>query len=190
MNTRITLFAALLAVSCATRNENSALVVTKIITPTATVIAGPPQTVSCTFDPSTLEVDILPFNPSAGQNRGAIALVIANRMPSSATVNTALRTDSNDFLAERVVINYDVIGGASLSQLVAPAVGTVPSGGTGTIGFRMLTPQLSTLAAGSVVRLTMHAEGKLLDGSLVHTAERESLIQICSGAGCAGNPCL
>ena len=43
---------------------------------------------------------------------------------------------------------------------------------------------LAGLASGTIVRVMLHIEGKLLDGSTVHTSEREYLFQICSTAGC------
>src|SRR6185503_5208954 len=80
------------------------------------------------------------------------------------------------------------------AQNIVPVSGIeVPgSGGTGTVGiniFNGLGGTLASLPNGAYIRTTFHLEGKLLDGTTVHTAEREYLFQVCTVTGCGlGSP--
>ncbi|HUJ24991.1 MAG TPA: hypothetical protein VLW85_03165 [Myxococcales bacterium] len=183
MKTRAPILLLALAVSCSTKNENASLVITKVIPPTATVGTE----VSCAFDPAETEfTPNLPFNPA--ENRGIIAAVVQNNMIDTSSLNTVLRTDSNTFLPHQVVVTYEVVGGgvAAPPENIVPTTGVpVPTGTTSTVGFDVFNGiNMSGFAANTFIRTTFHVEGKLLDGSTVHTAEREYLFQICTIAGC------
>jgi len=185
-NRNAILLLALLAASCTAKNENSFLVITKVIPPLATTTGTPPATTtSCTFDPASTEFSFLPFNPA--ENQGLVAAVVANNLASNAALNTVLRIDTNTFLPHQVVVSYEVIGAGT-----APAPNVVPAGGleiatagTGTVGFPIFNGRsLAGIGNNTFLRATFHIEGKLLDGSTVHTSEREYLFKICTTPGC------
>jgi hypothetical protein len=183
------LLLSLVLASCTTKNENSALVITKVIPPTATVsTVGATQVTSCAFDPAAVEFTFLPFNPA--ENQGEVAAVVTNNMPTQVTVNAVLRTDSNVFLPHQAVVTYEVVGGGSALPTVpnvVPANGLeVPSaGGSAPVGFLIFNGiNAAAIPAGTFVRTYFHIEGKLLDGSTVHTSEREYLFRICHTTGC------
>ena len=180
---------ALAAASCTTKNQNSALVITKVIPPTAgTTTVGTATVGTCSLDPGANEFDYLPINPA--ENSGQIGAVVQNNMISTTTLNPILRTDSNVFFPHQAIVTYEVVGGggAALPQNVIPvgASGVTSNGGTAVAGFAMFSGvNLSGVAGGTFVRATFHLEGKLLDGSTVHTTEREYLFKVCTSAGCA-----
>jgi hypothetical protein len=176
---------ALAAASCTTKNENSALVISKVIPAKATADSTT-NTVSCAFDSSLQEfTPYLPFNVT--ENAGVVGATVDNNLVG--TTNSVLQTDSHAFLPHQAVITYEYLGStvSAPGQNIVPTTGIeIPSGQSGTVGvdmFRGVTT-LASLAAGTIVRTTFHIEGKLLDGSTVHTAEREYLFQICTRAGC------
>jgi hypothetical protein len=168
---------ALLASSCMARNENSALVISAVIPPTASS-SGTPPVLSCKFDPSQAEYTSLPYNPA--ENRGIVAALVQ--------INTILRTDSTNFLPHQAVVTYEYIpasAGTPPGQTIVAAGGIeVPGGGKGTVEVDMFTGAPISLPNGTIIRVTFHLEGKLLDGSLVHTSEREYLFRFCTTAGC------
>ena len=190
MKTRIAVLLVLLAAGCKVQN-NAALVI-------GNMVPGKLQTTTgttggaCLFDPGAQEVDFLPLNPA--ENTGTMGVVVQNQIQATSSVNGILFTDSSMFLPHQAVVDYEVVGvGAVGSQKVVAVSGaTVPGGGKGSV----ITPLVpagsvpATTAPGSVLRVTFHLEGKLVDGRTVHTTEREYLFVICNGAGCAGNPCL
>lgn len=183
MKTRAPMLLLAIAVSCSTKNENSALVIAKVIPPSAS--AG--TTISCVFDPAVAEYTPgLPFNPA--ENRGVVAAVVQNNLVDNAAFNAVLRTNSNVFLPHQVVINYEVASGTGTApgQNVVPTSGIeVPTGTSAAVGFDVFNGlPMTGFAAGTYIRAIFHVEGKLLDGSTVHTAEREYLFRICATAGC------
>ena len=193
MKTRNSIVAlALLLASCKTRNESSALVITSVIPPTATAGTGTAG-VSCVFNPSSQEfTPYLPYNPS--ENRGVVAAVVANNLVLTTTVNPLLRTDSTTFLPHQAVVDYEYIPGSAGTppgQATLPVSGIeIPGGGgKGTVGIDMFAGTAIAVQTGTVIRVTFHLEGKLLDGSLVHTSEREYLFRFCNTTGCGlGGP--
>lgn len=180
------LLLALLLASCTTKNENSALVITKVIPATAT---GGATSLSCVFQPGSQEfTPFLPFNPA--ENFGIIAAVVTNNIPINSTLNPLLREDTSTFLPHQVVLTYEYLGSTIAPPAIPNVVPTsgieVPGGGgNGTVGMSIFNGvNLAPLATGTYVRATFHIEGKLLDGSSVRTAEREYLFQVCHTAGC------
>ena len=160
-----------------------------MVAPKAT---GTGTTLTCTLSPGDVETSFLAVNPA--ENTGTVGVVVLNQALPNIT-NPLLRVDTNTFLPHQAVVDYEVIGGgASILEKTIPATGaTVPSaGGLGSIAVQMLPAGSvpATLAAGTFIRTTFHIEGKLVDGSSVHTSEREYLFQICTTPGCAANPCL
>lgn len=191
MKTRNLLVAlALLAAGCTTRNENSALVIISVIPPKATVSgAGPTASVSCAFDQTVPEFTELPYNPA--ENRGEIAAVVQNNLVSTAALNPQLRAESTTFLPHQAVVNYEYIpssAGTPPGQTVIPVSGVeVPVAAKGSVGFSVFNGVTIAVPAGTYIRATMHLEGKLLDGSMVSTSEREYLFRFCTTAGCGQN---
>ncbi len=190
MKTRLTILLAALAAACTTKN-NSALQITKVVPPTVATATGS-TTTTCTIEPGGTEVSFLAVNPA--ENTGTVGAIVENQALPNLQVNPLLRVDASSFLPHQAVITYEVIGGgASIGQQTVPTAGVVvPGGGTGAIAIQML-PKGSVpagLAAGTFIRTTFHIEGKMVDGSSVHTSEREYLFQICTTTGCAGNSCL
>jgi hypothetical protein len=178
---------ALLASSCTTRNENSALVISSVIPPTASATGSGATTVlGCSFVLSTAEFTSLPYNPA--ENRGIVAAVLQNNLTPTATLNTILRADTTSFLPHQAVVNYEYIpssAGTPPGQTVVAAGGLeVPGGSKGTVEVDMFTGPPISVPNGTYIRVTFHLEGKLLDGSLVHSSEREYLFRFCNTAGC------
>src|SRR5713101_1409994 len=131
------LLLSLLLASCTTKNENSALVITKIIPATASVNG---TSVSCVCDPAAQEfTPALPFNPA--ENRGFVAAVTTNNLPSTVTLNALLRTDSTTFLPHQAVVSYEAVGTGPFgpAQNIVPTSGIeVPgAGGSGTVGLNI-----------------------------------------------------
>lgn len=183
---------ALLLASCKTRNENSAFTITSVIPPTATAVGtGATATVSCKFDPATAEFSELPYNPA--ENRGTIAAVVQNNLTPTPGLNTLLRGDTTTFLPHEAVVSFEYIPG---SAGTAPGANTipvsgleVPSGAKATVGIDIFSGSPVSVPDGTFIRVTFSIKGKLLDGSIVHTSEREYLFRYCSKAGCGlGGP--
>lgn len=193
MKTRILIIAlTLAAASCKARNERSDLAIISVIPPKASSSGtGATATVSCAFDVATTEFTELPYNPA--ENRGSIAAVVRNSLTTTVAVNPLLQTDSTGFLPHQAVVDYEFIpasAGTPPGETVIPAAGLeVFSGGTGTVGFQVFGGVNISVPPGTLIRVTMHIEGKLLDGSLVHTSEREYLFRFCTAPGCgSGGP--
>ena len=194
MKTRHAIVAlALLLASCKTRNENSALAITSVIPATASASgSGATATVSCTFLPATIEfTPYLPYNPV--ENRGIVAAVVQNNLTSTINLNPILRAESTTFLAHQAVVDYEFIpasAGTPPGQATIPTSGIeVATGAKGTIGIDMFAGSAITVPNGTIIRVTFHLDGKLLDGSLVHTSEREYLFRFCNTTGCGlGGP--
>src|ERR1700682_1589176 len=110
MKTRIALLALVMAASCSTKNQNSALIITKVIPAKATGTpgtGGAAGTFPCVFDPGQAEyTPYLPLNPS--ENRGIVAAVVGNNLTNPAKDNVVLRTDSTIFLPHQAVVTYDI----------------------------------------------------------------------------------
>jgi hypothetical protein len=191
MNTRnLLVVLALLGAGCTTRNENSALVITSVIPPKATASgAGATASVSCAFDQTVAEFTELPYNPA--ENRGEVGAVVQNNLVSTAALNPQLRAESTTFLPHQAVVKYEYIPGTAGTppgQTVIPVSGVeVPVASKGTVGFSVFNGVTIAVPAGTYIRVTMHLEGKLLDGSVVSTAEREYLFRFCTTAGCGQN---
>jgi hypothetical protein len=186
------LLSTLVALGCTTK-ENAALIITKVVPPTATAVTGPPASTTCTVDPATLERSYIVFNPA--ENAGQVGVIVSNQMTPSVTVNPILRSETAIFLPDHAVIDYEVLSATltTVGQQISPASGVeVAPGATGAITVIMF-PQPSDVAGiaeGTFIRTTFHLEGKLADNSSVHTSEREYLFRICKTAGCANNVCL
>ncbi len=184
----------LLAGSCTTRNENSALVISSVIPPIASAVGtGAATALGCKFDPGSPEyTPDLPYNPA--ENRGSIAAVVVNNLSPTTSLNPLLRGDSTSFLPHQAVVNYEYLpaaAGAAPGTNIIPTTGIVVpgGGGKGTVGIDIFNGLAVSVPNGTYIRVTFHLEGKLVDGSLVHTAEREYLFRYCTTAGCGlGGP--
>ncbi|TMA22224.1 MAG: hypothetical protein E6J88_14600 [Deltaproteobacteria bacterium] len=189
MKTRIAILLALAAAGCKIKG-NPSLLITKVISGTLTA-ATTSAPALCTFDPGSTEIDFLPYNPV--ENTGNVGAVVSNTILPTTAVNPTLRTDAATFLPHQAVVDYEVIGGgASIGEKIVPAAGAeVPSGTSAPVLMHLLPAGTlpAGLAAGTIIRTTFHVEGKLVDGSTVHTSEREFLFEICTSTGC-GSPCL
>ena len=181
---------ALTALGCTTK-ESSALVINKVVPPTAVTVAGPPVSTTCTLDPTVAELSYIAFNPA--ENLGTIGAVVTNQIVPNPSGNPLL-TDASGFQPHQAVIDYEVLSGANnLGRQFSPVGGVVVAGSkTGTMAVVMF-PQPGALAGvgdGVFIRTIFHIEGKLNDGSNAHTTEREYLFRVCLAAGCAKNVCL
>ncbi|MCA1827523.1 MAG: hypothetical protein LC689_11390 [Myxococcales bacterium] len=186
---RIAILLVLAAAGCKIKN-NASLVITKVVAGTA-VTTGAGGGAACTFNPGDVETDFLGYNPT--ENTGTLGVVVQNAILPSTNVNPALRTDAETFLAHQAVIDYEIVGqGAVGGERIVPVDGAVPTGGTAPVIVPLLPAGAvpATVAPGSIIRTTFHIEGKLVDGSSVHTSEREYLWVVCASTGCAGNVCL
>jgi hypothetical protein len=184
------LLAALLVGGCKTRNENSALVITRMIPAKATVAGtAPNQTLACTFDPTAAEfTPTLPFNPV--QTGGDIGAAVANNLKDTVTVNSSLNTTSSVFLPHQAVDSYEYINSAVPSPagtfIVPTSGGEVPPGKESIVAFNIFNGlNRATVPNNIYMRATFHLEGKLLDGSTVKTSEREYIFFTCNVSGCA-----
>ena len=194
MKTRntVVILALLLAAGCKARNENSFLPIISVIPPkAATSGSGATATLGCSFDPGSSEFTELPYNPV--ENTGSIAAVVQNNIADTAGLNSNLRDNSTSFLPHQAVVDYEFVpasAGTPPGEQVIPAGGVVAGGGgKGTVGFAVFRGLNIAVPSGTLIRVTMHLEGKLLDGSLVHSAEREYLFRFCTQAGCGtGGP--
>ena len=188
MKTRNAIVAlALLLASCKTRNEESALAIESLIAPTATSAGtGAATTVTCHFDPAAAEFGELPYNPA--ENRGSVAAVVQNNLVPTTIINPLLRTDSTTFLPHQAVVDYEFIpasAGSPPGQNTIPVAGLeVVAGNRSTVGIDIFNGTTIAVPNGTFIRVIFHIEGKLLDGSLVHTSEREYLFRFCKTAGC------
>jgi hypothetical protein len=185
-----------LAAAACTTKSNSALIITKVVAPTV-ITSGTPPVTTCSVDAGSTETSFLRLNPA--ENVGQVGLVVQNTIAPTSSVNPALHTDASTFVPEQTVIDYELIptlgsNAQSLGQKVIPTTGVLVPGGAsvGTVAVIMVPPGVlsATIKAGTFVRTTFHIEGKLADGSSVHTSEREYLFEICTTAGCAANVCL
>ncbi len=193
MKTRHAIVAlALLLASCKTRNENSFLTIVGLIPPTATASGtGATATVSCKFDPGSGEFSQLPYNPA--ENRGSVAAVVQNSISPALGLNSLLGTGTTTFLPHQAVVDYEFIpasAGAAPGQNTIPVSGLeVPTSSKATVGIDIFNGVAIAVPNGTYIRVTFHIEGKLLDGSTVHTSEREYLFRYCNTAGCGlGGP--
>jgi hypothetical protein len=180
---------ALMALGCTTK-DSSALVIYKVVPPTAVTQPGPPPVTTCSLDPAAPELSYILFNPA--ENVGQIGAVVTNQM-ANATPNPLL-ADATGFQPHRAIIDYEVLSGPNtLGRQVSPVGGVVVAGGkTGTMAVIMF-PKPSDLAGvgdGVFIRTTFRIEGTLIDGSNAHTTEREYLFRVCRTPGCARNACL
>ena len=189
MNPRLIALVGLLVAGCGTRNQNSLLVITKVLPGKFTPAAGTTPAF-CAVEVGDKEFDYLTLNPTEG--RGHVSLVVDNRISPSVAVNTALRTESADFIPLTVVVDYeDATSGVNLKRTSSPALaGSVPNKSAATVGVFLFPAGLNGAAVGDYVRTLVHLEGKLLDGSRVSTAEHEYIFQLCGAAGCSSSPCL
>ena len=194
MKNRIAILLVLAAAGCRIKN-NASLIITKMIPPTATALgSGLAQQLGCTFDPASPEfTPDLAFNPL--ETRGRIGAVVNNTSATTAAVNPVLRTDASTFLPHQAVVTYEFInaGGATApsGETIVPTSGIeVPSSSSAVVGVAIFSGvNFTGFPNGGFVRTTMHLEGKLVDGSTVHTSEREYLFQICTTPGCSnGGP--
>src|SRR5437870_13466846 len=137
------------AAACTTKGENSALVTTKVVTGTASgggaADAGTGAAIVCKLDATGSELTFIPLGPD---NFGQIGVGIDNRLTDPSSLNTIFRTNSADFLANHVVVSYEVIGGggSSTANATPPASGVVPAGNIATVGV-VLLPSRSSAAS-------------------------------------------
>src|SRR5258708_13655763 len=95
------LLLALLAASCTTKNQNSSLVITKVLAGKA---SGVGAATTCSVNAGDSETDFLTYNPAV--NAGHISAVVDNRLLDPTPFNTVLRTNTTDFLPPPMVVDY------------------------------------------------------------------------------------
>jgi|GEM_PF-1665712 len=179
--------AALLALSCTTKNENGFLVITKMVAPVVTT--GSTGGTTCTFSPATDETIFATVNPGVPptSTKGfRLAAVVENRLTPNGNQATG-RVNTFDFVVEQAVVNYEAAGtiAVSIGQQIVPAIGLVKAQGSAAIGLDLFTPGLTGIPGpGTPIRVVFHLEGKLLDGSVIHSSEYEYLVTTCGTATC------
>ena len=181
------LLAALLGVSCTTKDKSTSLVISKMVLGTETTNPGPPVTTFCTYDPSATEFDFAQIDP-ANNTGGVMGVVVQNNLIDPSTLNPQLRANSATFHPHQAVADYEVIGGSTVTQQLIPVAGSVPASGTGAILVPFFAPIPTTMLSG-IIRVSFWIEGKLDDGSDVRTSSREYIFVTCSTAGC-NSACL
>ena len=176
---------ALLA-GCKARNQRSDVLITAIIPPKASSTgSGAAAVLGCEFDTASPEfTPFLPYNPA--ENRGMIAAVVQNNLTDTSSLNPDLRTNTTIFMPHQAVVDYELIpgGGAPAEQVIPTSGVTVASGQKSAVGIEIFRGVAITPAPGTYIRVTLHLEGKLADGSLVRSSEREYLFQYCTTPGC------
>ena len=190
--TRIAVLLAVTLAGCTTRNQSSYLEVLRVAPGVYTPASGATPA-SCLLNAGP-EVDFL--NIDLNKRFGQIGVVVANNLVPNA-VTTSNRLNTNDFVAEKSVLTYEVIGGGTApGQQISAAQGVVPAATTGNVA-TFFFPQGANLGAaigpGKTVRVTFHIEGKLNDGSSVRTNEYEYVFLTCvdpKGGDCSSNQCL
>ena len=183
------LLAALLGVSCTTKDKSTSLVISKMVLGTETTNPGPPVTTFCTYDPSATEFDFAQIDP-ANNTGGVMGVVVQNNLIDPSTLNPQLRANSATFHPHQAVADYQETqpGGITVTQQIIPVSGTVPAGGSGAVLVPFFAPIPATLLTG-IIRVSFHIEGKLDDGSNVRTSVREYIFVTCSGSAC-NSACL
>jgi hypothetical protein len=176
------LSAALLG-SCTNHGGNSYLLLTKAILPTATVDATA-GTVTCRLDAGSVEILSPPFEPSIQFN---IGLVIQNKLSVAPNVPQA-SLPNYDFLAEKVVVTYEAVGGTlgavPSDERTNWATGTVPSGGSAAVYAQIIPPNtFPTARVGARVRAHIYVLGHLVSGAAAQTSDYEMIIEV----GAAGS---
>lgn len=192
MTSRTALLITVALAGCSTKNQSSYLEILRVV-PGAFAPATPTAPASCTISPNGTEVDFL--NIDLTKRFGQVGVVVQNALQLNA--NTGVnRLNTNDFIADRAVISYEVIGGSSPAQVNGVAQGIVQAASTGVVG-TFLFPQggnfATSIGANKTVRVTFHIEGKLNDGSSVRTNEYEYVFLTCASSGaadCSTNQCL
>jgi hypothetical protein len=183
--------AALLAVlGCSTNGERSDIIVTALVRPT--ISSGATGGAACVLSASTLE-DIFGTVDPAVAATYTMGLVVANELPNNANAVIG-RLNSNDFQIEQVRIGYSSPDGsikASLAEQVVPANGLVLTGTSNAVGTVVFPPAIITALKGSsgTIRVSVRAEGHLLDGAAAKSSTYEYAIQVCAGCGATTPAC-
>jgi len=181
------LLAMLLGVSCSTNNKNSALVITKVVLGTATTDPGPPPVTTCAYEVGSSEFSYAQIDPAANTG-GTMGVVVNNNLFDTSTLNPGLRTNSATFHPHQAVADYEVIGGATLTQQLIPVSGSILTGTSGVVLVPFFSPIPATMLSG-IIRVSFWIEGTLDDGSQLRTSQREYIFVTCSAAGC-NSACL
>lgn len=192
MNPKAFVLLAVVFAGCSTRNQSSYLEIQRVV-PGAYTAATATTPASCVVTASGQEVAFL--NIDLTKRYGQVGVVVSSALAQNSNTGTG-RLNSNDFIAEKTVLNYEVIGGGSSpGQVIAPAQGLVPTGGLASV-VTFLFPQGgnfgASIPAGKSVRVIFHIEGKLTDGSSARTNEYEYVFVTCTGGAtdCSSNQCL
>ena len=164
------LSAALLVSSCTTHGGNTFVVAARVIAAVGTQDPITKAITACKYDPGSKETVFPPFDTASAL---ALGVVLNNRLPST---STPTRPESNDFTAEKFVINYESTGTGtvSIAEQTLPAQGSVPAGATGVaVGVVMPVTVATTLAGQPSVRVHLYVIGRLLDGTTVKSSDYE-----------------
>ena len=171
--------------SCTTHGGNTFVVTTKIVQPTGTLDAVTKVVTNCVIDPGSPELNFPAFNTTVPLQLG---IVLQNRLIAG---STPTRPQSNDFVAEKVVINYESTntGTPGVPEQNLPAQGFVPAGGSAAIS-AVLIPAgaiATALTALPSVRVHLYVVGRLGDGSTVKTSDYEFIaVPGAATTGCVG----
>jgi hypothetical protein len=178
---------ALLALSCTSQSRGSALAITKLVLGTATTSSTTPPVTTCSYDPSATEFDFAQIDP-ASNTGGTMGVVVQNNLTDPTSINPLLRTNTATFHPHQAVVDYEEIGGTTLTQQIVPVAGSIPTGASGAVLVPFFSP-ITTLTLTGIIRVIFHIEGTLDDGSNVRTGQHEYIFVTCNTAGC-NSACL
>ena len=177
------LLAALAVTSCKT-NQSSALTITKVVLGTS---SGTPPV--CKYDTGSDETAYPSIDPAANTG-GFVGVVVQNNLLDTSTLNPDLFANSATFRPHQAVVDYEIIGGATTTNVIIPVSGVVDSsGGQSAILVPFFAPTVTATMTGTI-RVTFHLEGKLDDGSTAKTTERDYIFVTCSGGATCNSSCL
>ena len=163
------LFAALLGSCGSTHGGNTFVVATKVIQPSGTIDATTKLVTNCIVSADSPEVLFPTFN---GTDSLALGIALENRLQAIATT----RPESNDFVAEVVVVNYESTDGNSIAvpEQRLPVQGFVAAGNKGAVYGTLIPAVLGSGALkGKTVRVHLYVVGRLNDGSTVKSSDYE-----------------
>ena len=163
--------AGALLVSCTTNGQDSDLQILSLVPPTSAGAADAGNAeLSCNFLTTTVGYPVQQFNVT---RPFSVGIVIENHLANNANA-TLGRLNTNDFNVTQIVVTYESTDGTVLNepQQINPAEGLVPASSAAAVGGVVIPGTVvADLASVTSVRLHIHVEGKLLDGTTVKTNE-------------------
>jgi hypothetical protein len=186
MNTRLIIpaLAALLIGGCTTDGYRSDLIIERVVlgTPSSVTIGGVVET-QCTLSPTaneSLEPGYIPASPGF---KAYVGFVVTNQLLDTKSLNPTLRDNSTTFNPDVAVVDYQIIGGATIAeQRIPTSSSSIIAGQSNAVGVPLFAPAavVAALPGDGQVMTTTYIEGHLDDGSTVRTTKHNYLVDICS----------